>query len=110
MNARFLRLVNNVRYWSWPVEIEIGSKASLSGDPFDVRKYVRHVIAPTAREAGLWMRNQLPGIPCLSIVVFGPRGGKAWSCWRGWETTIAESMWSQESKVFKQLTFNMEDK
>lgn len=107
--ARFLRLVNGKGYWKFPVRIEIGGKASITGDPFDTRVTWTWVIAEKAREAGLWIRNHMPGIPCLSVEVYGPRGGKAWSCFRGWESTIAESMWNRDSVRFEQLTFNMEE-
>ena len=97
--AKFLRL----GYWKFPVKVEIGERASITQNPWDLKKGIIWVISDSARHAGLWVRNHLPGIPCLDIEVYGPRGGIAYRCYRGWESTIAESMFRDQSNM-EQLT------
>ena len=79
------------RVFRFPVRITFGEHASVFQENHYPTKTVE-VIAHTATDAGHLVLDEVRGIPCVEIEVFGPKGGIAWKTYRGWETAIGEQM------------------
>ena len=79
------------RVYRFPAKITFGEYASIAQENHYPTKTVA-VIAHTAADAGHLVLDEVRGIPCVEIEVFGPKGGIAWKTHRGWETAIGEQM------------------
>lgn len=77
----------------FPVKVTFGQRAALTQQNV-YPKGVVHVIAHTAAAAADLVQDEVRGIPCVEVEVFGPKGGVAAKRWQGFETAIGHQMFA----------------
>lgn len=111
MQVRAVRVAQykGVWYYRWPVKVTVGETASITQRMEDYLRGRVTILAPTARDAGLFVKNILRKTACVEILVLGPKGGKAWYSYCGWYSAIASAMFDEPPR-YKQLLLPFKEK
>jgi len=91
MKARKLAQLNGRAVYLFPVVVTDGEQAAMQQANIYNRQTVP-VIAETARDAADLIQAEHWGEPCISVEVYGPRGGIACKRWQGFESAIGQQM------------------
>lgn len=97
MKARLLAKLHGRKVYAFPVHIECGENAALLQDIDGYEKGWLEIISTSPAEAYVWCCRHLNvrQHACVTVEIHGVRGGIALRRSWGWDTAIAERMWSQ---------------